>query len=514
MVPAIGRQNKKVASPRLYEHFLFVKKTTSLLLLIAAFAAPAEAAEPSLLLDTCQYYFNAALGLNGDSGLALPRVDIPTPVFDRLTNNLRRTLSGKLATVWRSEWKNKLAVKESNQLVREMVEKFFPRSLRRKVLDGLDPDDEGFVRQAHRRIYELQLSGEIIKENAQLLVRDAPPLQGVSDSTFTYYTKSIKGGSENALGKHQIRVRTYVRRLELAETKAGDAIEGFNEFGNAITIVKVPGPSPASYDITVAGSTRRISEQRLLQELGDPPMLYAPHGKNFKLEVKTATKELIEGKDYPMLNGGHMVQKLDASLTPNQVQYLFGPLESRVPGNMRKESLARIAKLKSALKKKDPKAAERIDAVFAVLETGVQENARFLRLEGATHYERSAFESPSGFQFTVDRNQGAYRGDMYDTGLKNPMRTLATSRRYQTSKDDARHVELKFPATAVSKMLGLKFSDPESAALANQPASLDTPTLGTALDLYHKYLDSSEHVGKFGYLTRGGEDDPFTGYDP
>ncbi|OFZ32460.1 MAG: hypothetical protein A3D17_12870 [Bdellovibrionales bacterium RIFCSPHIGHO2_02_FULL_40_15] len=66
-------------------------------------------------------------------------------IFSQKIKNLRNTLSGKLATVWRSEWKTKLSVAESNRYTFDLINHFLTVESRAFVLDGLDLGHEGFT---------------------------------------------------------------------------------------------------------------------------------------------------------------------------------------------------------------------------------------------------------------------------------------------------------------------------------------------------------------------------------
>ena len=142
----------------------------------------------------------------------------------------------------------------------------------------------------------------------------------------------------------------------------------------------------------------------------------------------------------------------------------------------------------------------RAKAIFAVLAEGVNGNPLFLQIEGATAYHRSAFESTSGFQTTVDRNQGVYLGNMYSSqGLKDPTVVLKNNNRLATGENDARHVELKLPINLVVDVMGVKFSDPKSATLV-QHQPFDQAILHSVVGLYNGFVTNINHPGKFNYL--------------
>ena len=208
-----------------------------------------------------------------------------------------------------------------------------------------------------------------------------------------------------------------------------------------------------------------------------------------------------------------MVQKLDVSPSPTQSAELFAALHAKTDIGKVKESTARLEKFRAELKadsKKNP--PDRVDAVLAVLEECIARDPNCLDLQGATHYHRSAFESPSGFQFTVDRQQGAYYGSMYraDGSLKNPFETILYNQRLTTGEDTARHTELKFPVHAVLDMLGLQFRN-VSTKLPPAPQEFPKEVLAKVLNIYHRHVKSPLHPGKFRFTTKGGQ---ITDYDP
>ena len=146
--------------------------------------------QPSVSLAQAQIQCSQALSSVNLS----EKVSIPTSLFDRLTQNLRSTLGGKLATVWRSEWKSKLSARESGRYVDELLKRFLTAETYAAVVDGLHIDQPQFVQSVHRRLYELKKNNRLHPEHDQIMVRDAPPASGTKDSTFTYYTRfSVKG---------------------------------------------------------------------------------------------------------------------------------------------------------------------------------------------------------------------------------------------------------------------------------------------------------------------------------
>jgi hypothetical protein len=418
---------------------------------------------------------------------SVSKVIVSEGIYKKLLINLRATLSGNLATVWRSEWKTKLSVNRSNQFVLDMVEKFLTPETREAVLLGLDPSTEGFVREFHDRLYWLQKEGRL-SEKDELLARSPPAPPGAIDRTFTYYTQPLVAGGSG--GKHQPRIRTYVRELVPTKMKNNVPVTGFNLAGQSISVTKL---SAGIFEVRTENdsgrSVRKVSLAELRGEFGNPLYLVAPHGRNFKLEIKTALRDEISSREHSLLDGDHMVEKLDVGLTWSQVKELF---ESDGP------VLARVEALKVRLISENPKLKPRIDAVFNVLVEGATQDPSFFQIIGATVYNRTAFESTSGFQSTVDREQGVASGNMYNNNLlKNPPLAMRENQFLRNSDENARHVELKVPVTIVNLALGLNFKD--GVVELEQPTSLQNQRNKVAIDTFYPYVTSPKHPGKFNF---------------
>lgn len=425
---------------------------------------------------------------------------ISDALFDQSTHQLKSTLSGKLATVWRSEWKTKLKVIDSNLYVLDLVNQFLSTPTQNKILAGLDVSTDQFTRKIHERLSKLQESGEL-NEKDDLAVRDKPTPVGAHDTTFTYYTKPIKTSSGE--GKHQLRIRTYVRHIEFAKIPVGNSISGFASNGREVKILR---KANHLFELTDSDGVTNSYKTKQLQELYGPKMLlFAPHGKSFKLEVKTALKDRISTEAFPLLGGQHMVQKLDVSLTPQQVTDLFAPLGIVNHKAKVSVSLQRIDKLIADLVQKNPDNISRINAIFDVIKQAVLRDADFLEIEGATVYHRTAFESKSGFQTTIDREQGVYASNIYNNGLNNPFIVISQNKLIKTQEKDARHVELKVPVTSMNNVTGIRFHDLKSAPTSSAVTNNDQQ-MKKAAGVYYKYVHSSDHSGKFNYILKNGED--------
>lgn len=456
------------------------------------------------LLLVAQIYSANAIAANACVDLFSGKAAPPTRVVDKvqveensyvtLLKNLRATLTGKLATVWRSEWKTKLSVHRSNDYVHKLIKQNLSPETLDKVLNGLDPKAEGFTRQVHQRMYELQVKGET-NANDKLTVRDAPPPEGATDSTFTYYTKPLIDSQGNA--KHQPRIRTYLREVNFEKMAAEVPVAGSLANGSKVTITK---KADGLFDLNVNGESKVSNLTEIQTRFGSTFKMFAPHGKSYKLEIKSALDDIIQSPKYKNLNGNHNVQKLDVTLSQAQVDMLFAPFKSKTEAGRQAESKVRLEKLTQEIVAKDPALEARAKAIFAVLSEGIAGNPNFLQIEGATAYHRSAFESTSGFQTTIDRNQGVYLGNMYSTkGLKDPTFVLKNNNRLVTGDNDARHVELKLPINLVVDVMGVKFSDKESQALV-QHQPFDRQVIENVVSLYNGFVTSLLHPGKFNYL--------------
>jgi len=422
------------------------------------------------------------------------KIEVKENRYVTLLKNLRATLTGKLATVWRSEWKTKLSVHRSNEYVYKLIKSNLSPETLDKVLNGLDPKSEGFTRQVHQRMFELQGKG-LTNANDKLTVRDAPPPEGATDSTFTYYTKPLIDATGAA--KHQPRIRTYLREVDFAQMAVEVPVLGSLANGSKVSITK---KQDGAFDLTVNGESKILSAAQITARFGQSFKMFAPHGKSYKLEIKSALDDMIQSSKYKNLNGNHNVQKLDVTLSQAQVDMLFAPLKGKTATAKQAESKARLEKLTQEIVATDPSLEARAKEIFEVLAEGIYGNPLFLQIEGATAYHRSAFESTSGFQSTIDRNQGVYLGNMYSTkGLKDPTVVLKSNNRLVTGEEDARHVELKLPINLVVDVMGVKFSDPASKALV-QSQPYEHSVIENVVALYNGFVTNVNHPGKFNYL--------------
>ncbi len=454
--------------------------------------------------NNCEIIFHHS---SADSVPIVVPAKISEQEFRETTEGLRSTLTGKLATVWRSEWKTKLQVQSSNAYVQNLIKAFLTPETQAIILKNLDPLKEEFVRSIHERMYRLQQEGRLDASD-EIFVRDAPAPPGAIDRTFTYYTKPIISSSSE--GKHQIRVRTYLREVQLAHIPISSdmsrfVINGFDMSGRSVTISRA-GTDSFSHTLVTGDvrTTMTMSSHQLYEKYGPTIYLFAPHGKNFKLEVKTALTDEISGIKYPLLGGKHMVQKLDMTLSLPEVVQLFAPVGTGMEGKTnedarREVSLQRLQSLSDNSENQPQEARARITAVLRVLADGIKANPDFLTIEGATLYHRTAFESKSGFQSTIDREQGVFAQHMYEANqLKSPGATMLMNLRLHTGVEDARHVELKVPVTIVGPMLGIEFNGLPAALPAS---TYEQQVLNQqAIGVYYPFVENAAHSGKFNYM--------------
>lgn len=448
------------------------------------------------LLTTQAFAENKCVDLFNESTIrVVDKVLVKDSKYNSLLNNLRSTLTGKLATVWRSEWKTKLSIYRSNNYVFNLLNQNLSAATLQAVLKGINPRSEGFVRQVHQRMYDLQKKGLTTPED-KLSVRDAPPPTGATDSTFTYYTKPLVDTKGNA--KHQPRIRTYLREVDFNKMAIDEPVNGTMADTSVVAFTR---RGEDRFELNVNGESQFFTTAELTKRFGRTFKMFAPHGKSYKLEIKSALEDVITSQYYKNLNGNHTVQKLDVTLTQAQVDFLFAPFKGNSKTQI-EESQKRIDTIIQQLIVKDPANEPRIRAIFAVMLEGIYNHPKFLEIEGATAYHRSAFESTTGFQTTVDRNQGVYLGDMYsDTGLKNPVNVLKHNFRLATGEEDARHVELKMPINILVDALGVQFADPASRQLI-QHSPFDFAIIDAVANLYNRFVTDINHPGKFNYLRK------------
>lgn len=449
-------------------------------------------------------------------------VRVSSKELDNLTDNLGKTLgkgtggkSADLNTILRSENKAKGTVVEANAYIKELVEQAAGKSVKEKIMAGLpsvgSPD---FRREIHRRLYELRKE---FPEDHRLFVRDPPPPRGVTDSTFTYYTKAIEDGTG---GKHQIRARTYLREIDLEKLPTGEEVKviarerlpGASEAFGPEGLIKIRKNEDGTFTYSHMLRGREISERLGKAEMnslfGDVIKGRAPHGEQFKLEVKTALKDNMSGDTYRNLGGQNLVQKLDVPLTPEQLEKLFGPPEEKF--------LPRLKALRTELLATKGIDADRVNAVMNVLEAGGRRDSSFGRLAGATRYERDAWElavpdsvngkAGSKIQITFDEQQAAFT-NVYSRGggLLDPVTVEAKAPKLVPETAQPVHWEQKIQKPLVSRAIGLEEYKNGARIVAEVEDAAVSPELKSAIASFDRSGTALDrNSGKFNFLQKTG----------
>lgn len=401
---------------------------------------------------------------------------------------LNETLSGNLATVFRSEWKAKEDYTDGARYLQDLISKFgdkdfsLPRDISSKE--------------------KIEFFVGLLKEKKRIQaisMRDPPPPAGAYDKTFTYYSKSILDGTG---AKHQVRLRTYIRSLEPRKMKQGVPILGYKD-GNIIQIIKV---KPGVYELSVAksiGEKNELSEilnrqtlslDELRNELGENLNFYAyPHAKNMKLEVKTRPHDEVQTQEFEKLIGKNFVQKLSIDVEPEDIGLLFSSHSDKG------EQLEKLERLKEKVLQGPTNTKNRTNAIFELLNFAANQDKDFFISRGATEYRRFAFEVEVPDEIAGRRVRVQTTFD-YDMGVRNtydnegnflsPLDSVNQNPKI-TPKDDSEelHIELKVPKVLIE-------------AAANHESSNE---LLEFLEIFNKYQVTNK--GKFNHILKQREMD-------
>ncbi|EQC47106.1 hypothetical protein [Bacteriovorax sp. Seq25_V] len=363
-------------------------------------------------------------------------LEIDKKSFLSYYNALNDTLSGNLATVFRSEWKAKENYGSGSAYLTDLINNFG---------NGEKINFQGRVGK-ERIDYFVSLLKEK-KHLGFIGMRDPPAPKGSFDRTFTYYTKVITDGTG---AKHQVRLRSYVRTLIPAEMPIGEPIRGFIP-GSEISITKI---SPSIFEFTTKNKIQKLNLRQLKKQLGNTLSFYAyPHSKKFKLEVKTRPHDEVLTSDYAKLLGKNYVQKLSVNVSPEDISLLFAT-------NADKDNMTRkLLRLKEKVLKDEKNALERTNIIFKILNEASQNDSEFLFSRGATEYRRYAFEVeiPDQIEGRTVRVQTTFDYEMgvrstYDS--KGNFLTPLEAMKYSTKKSpksdkEEMHIELKVPKMLV-----------------------------------------------------------------
>lgn len=404
-------------------------------------------------------------------------------------NALNETLSGNLATVFRSEWKAKENYVDGAQYLQDLIKDF---------------GDKDFILPEH-------LSGEeklnyfvnLLKEKRRIKaisMRDPPPPAGAHDKTFTYYSKSILDGTG---AKHQVRLRTYIRTLEPQKMQIDVPILGYLD-GNIIQITKnKPGiyelkiaknVSPDGLELSEVISLEHLSLKELKLKLGRNLNFYAyPHAKKLKLEIKTRPHDEVKTQEFEKLMGKNFVQKLSVDVDLQDIDLLFSTNKNK------RFSIERLELLKEKVLQDSNNARARTNAVFDLLNFAATEDQNFFISRGATEYRRFAFEveipdeianRKVRVQTTFDYDMGVR--DTYDQNGKflTPLQAVNQNSKMMPKDElEELHIELKVPKVLIE-------------AAANNEGSQELLKL---LEIFNHYQVTNK--GKFNHILKQREMD-------
>ena len=380
-------------------------------------------------------------------------ISISENQFLKYYNNLNRTLSGNLATVFRSEWKAKEDAAGAASYLDELIDYFSPEvkaQLKKKPTDG-----EDFFQDVVSAIKD--------RPDRSVGMRDPPPPKGSFDRTFTYYTKSI---GDKSGGKHQVRLRRYLRTIDLDKIEKDTPVRGILD-GQVHEIQKI---GKDKYKLKVGkkidltnnqmletSEDLVLTKQELESRYGSPAILYSyPHAKKYKLEVKSRPHDSIGLDGHEKLQGQNYVQKLSVNLSDEQAQMLFGT------ANRSENLLDQIRQLEESVLTDPKNEKERTQAVFDVLRLGAEKDSNFLKTRGSTEYKRYAFEvllpdkidgKPVKIQTTFDTNMGTRNN--YDTNgdFLSPIESIRlNSLLSPKSAEEVFHIELKIPKALIERV--------------------------------------------------------------
>ncbi len=398
-------------------------------------------------------------------------LEIDKKSFLNYYNELNNTLSGNLATVFRSEWKTKESFDSGGTYLDQLIQNFGgneKHDLRTK--SGKEKIDH-FV--------------SLLKEKKHLGfigMRDPPAPKGSFDRTFTYYTKVITDGTG---AKHQVRLRSYIRTLIPSQMPPGEPIRGFIP-GSEISIIKLAN---GLFELTTKDSVIKLNQRQLKKHLGGTLSFYAyPHSKKFKLEVKTRPHDEVMTSDYAKLLGKNYVQKLSVNVAPEDIALLFSSKADN-------ETMAiKLAKLKESVLKDEKNSLERTDIIFKILNEANSSDSDFLISRGATEYRRYAFEVeiPDQIEGRAVKVQTTFDYEMgvrstYDKNghFLTPLQAMKyVAKKAPKSQEEELHIELKVPKTLV-----------EAAAQGNV-----SNELLKLMNIFNSY--NTTNKGKFNHISK------------
>jgi hypothetical protein len=424
------------------------------------------------------------------------KVEMSEELWEKHYKGIRATMKKgeDPATVNRSEWKGKFSDEKAFEYLQKQYKSFsgedFPlpahgdykkaveelaeRIRMNTIASSLDPqkmkvglkteithqDGAYAFELTSQKTYKVSLNGKTVKEyktaksfqdylkkkfGSPLKLRDPPPPAGAKDSTFTYYTKTLvdpKGG------KHQFRVRTYVRSIDPLEMKPGVIVEAYNNQGKFLFEKLPDGHFKATLNDKEFGIYKNAKDFKAA--FNDNLQFYAPHGKKFKLEVKSRSSDAVDIDDYEELSGQVFVQKFSIDLSEKEVFAIFNSTQP-------------LEEIKAVAKANPKNSPERVDAIFDLFSDAQKLDPDFRTLSGSTEYKRYAFSvsvpdqvggSTVPLQTTMDYDMGIRSVYSSDGSLLTPMETMKGTSNLKTPADanlETFHIELKSPKDLVER---------------------------------------------------------------
>jgi hypothetical protein len=388
-------------------------------------------------------------------------VAVSSQDFLRYYDDLNDTLSGNLATVFRSEWKAKEDYQQGATYLSDILIKFDAESLVKK---NAKFSGKQFISRVVDHMREIEKIGKVS-------MRDPPPPIGSFDRTFTYYTKALTDGTG---AKHQIRLRSYLRELVPNEMLTNIPVKGFYN-GRYIEIISTghgqfklitaPGFSSEKKEYIGDVTEKVLSLDQLKKEINNELTFYAyPHAKGFKLEIKTRPHDEVNHQDYEKLLGKNYVQKLSIDIDSADISLLFKDKHIKNAEDMQ----TKLVLLKEKASKNSKNSTDRINAIFNLLFDANELDSDFFVARGATEYRRYALELevPDLIDGEKVRIQTTFDYDMsvrhnYDTNgnFLDPFQSLANPVQKPFNKDEDLHIELKVPKALVERAVNEKVSD-------------------------------------------------------
>jgi len=387
-------------------------------------------------------------------------VQITTPKFTEYYDDLNDTLSGNLATVFRSEWKAKEDYDLGSKYLADFLNVFGGESL---VKEFSHLRGKEFIDRTVDRLREIKKIGKVA-------MRDPPAPIGSNDRTFTYYTKALTDGTG---AKHQVRLRTYLREIEPDKMEIGISIPGYlndkyievtKTGANQYKFIMASSFNPETKVYSSDMVEQAVSIEELKKRVNNKLTFYAyPHAKNFKLEIKTRPHDEVDNSIFQKLLGKNYVQKLSVDISPKDIYLLFKDNKIINQSAMR----IKLDQLKDRAGRNPKNAVDRTNAIFNLLIDANELDPDFFVAQGATEYKRHAFELelpdqldgvPVRIQTTFDFDMGVRQNYDNSGNFLDPIDSLQNPLLKPKSEQEQLHIELKIPKVLVEKTVKEKVS--------------------------------------------------------